>query len=218
MNINNRRRGFSLIAVLVISLAGMALLGGLFYTFQSMSGRTQDVMSQSTTYNTLQDGVEQGKAFLKDEMMKGTEALWWSKSGEKSKSIKNVSDLLICSVSSTGAKTPIGHVVKSADVKVGADKGVLNVYIYDMQYEPDDIDPDIAPAARAELPPMMSVNSGGGGGSDMEGAEASDTDAGGDEGGGPSINAGAYVIRATLTRANGEAKTIETAVVQAAGE
>jgi hypothetical protein len=202
MNIDNRRRGFSLIAVIVISLAGMALLGGLFYTFQSMSGRTQNVTSRSTTYNMLQDGVEQGKAFLKDVMMDETEAL-----RRKAGTILSVSDLLICPKGST--TTPIGHIVKSADVHIGADKGVLNVYIYDMQYKKEDIGTGITPAARAELPPMMLV-----GGKNWEEIEYE----GDDDDSAASINIGAYTIRATFTSGNGEVKTIETAVVQAVGK
>ena len=59
------RRGFSLIVVLLVSLAGLSLLGGIVYMIDTSSGSSRFSVSQDMEYNVMQQGVEEGKAELR---------------------------------------------------------------------------------------------------------------------------------------------------------
>jgi hypothetical protein len=217
-----KRRGFSLIAVLIIAVAGMALVGGILYTFQAFSGSARQVISSSWVYNDLQEGVEQGKAFLREKILAldpGTDKVltWKPDSGTH---IDELEDLLICDTSGT----PIGHIVHKNINEKGVN-GTMDVYIYAMGYTSSDIAPGIDAAERAKLPPIIEVNSVptgdcdcGGNGDGMcpcyESCSCSSSPTGG-----PSAEAGAYLIRAVFKDDDtGVEKSIETALVQSMKE
>lgn len=56
--------GFSLIAVLVVAVIGMALIGITFYIHESSAGASSLTMQRSLEYNVLQDALERGKSNL----------------------------------------------------------------------------------------------------------------------------------------------------------
>jgi|GEM_PF-5128811 len=56
--------GFSLIAVLVVAVIGMALIGITFYIYESSTGIASLSMQRSQEYNVLQDAIERGKSQL----------------------------------------------------------------------------------------------------------------------------------------------------------
>lgn len=56
--------GFSLIAVLVIAVIGMALLGVAFYIYESSVGQASVTIQRSLEYNAMQAGLERAKSEL----------------------------------------------------------------------------------------------------------------------------------------------------------
>ncbi|MDR1650861.1 MAG: hypothetical protein LBR87_03660, partial [Synergistaceae bacterium] len=60
-----RRRGFSLIVVLIVSLLGLAIVGATVQMTFLSSGAGRFAASGVDKYNFLQDAVEEGKAHLK---------------------------------------------------------------------------------------------------------------------------------------------------------
>jgi hypothetical protein len=208
-----RRPAFSLVAVLILAIAGMAVIGGVMYTFDAFSGSARMTVSGTTEYNVLQDAVERGKSFLREEMTKTgvTVALRAAPPSQ----ITSHRDLLI-----QDSGTVIGHFVVSEDMKgLGGHQsiGVLNVYIYDMQYDPATVNPGMTDAERAALPPSLNLTATGSSGGVEDGTPGG-LGGGGGGSGGPTTSAGAYLIRATLVREDGRQKSIETALVQAVGE
>jgi hypothetical protein len=213
-----RRRAFSLIAVLVIAIAGLALVGGILHTFQAFSGASMQVMSSSWEYNYLQEAVEQGKAFLRDQILaldpSTSEPLKWKQS--ETDKISNLRDLLIRDRSGN----PIGHRINDRPISEKGLDGTLNLYIYSMAYVSDDFHSSLTDAQKAQLPPSLIVNSGPGGGEMMESTpEDPGEEVSGPAPTGPSTAAAAYLIRATFTdKATGNEKSIETAIVQSMRE
>ncbi len=56
--------GFSLIAVLIIAVIGMALIGVTFYIYESSVGQGAITMQRSQEYNAMQAGMEEAKSVL----------------------------------------------------------------------------------------------------------------------------------------------------------
>jgi hypothetical protein len=160
-----KKRAFSLIAVLIIALAGMALVGGILYTFEAFSGASRQVTSSSWEYNILQDAVEQGKAFVREQMLSlGPDDK--PLSGKTGK-IEGLEDLLIRDDDGT---TIIGHLIKDKPINERGLHGKLNLYIYSMNYKSEDIDSSISPTDKALLPPSIILPEVG------DGKEKSDPD------------------------------------------
>ncbi|MDR1019238.1 MAG: hypothetical protein LBL73_00640 [Synergistaceae bacterium] len=220
---SGKRRAFSLIAVLVIALAGMALVGGILYTFNSFAGASRQVTSDSWEYNILQEAVEQGKTYVREEMIKhgnngGDEPLTWKEND--SAKVGAIDDLLIRSPA--GGHSQTGHYIHRTVNERGLN-GTLDLYIYAMGYTSSDVAPTLSPAERALLPPMMSPlppNGGGGGSGGVLTATPlgtnSDEDEEPDE---YKLDIAAYLIRAVFVDADtGAEKSIETAVIQSMRE
>jgi hypothetical protein len=196
---SGRRRGFSLIAALLIAMVGMSLIGGVMYSLESFSGRSRVVLSDTVINNVLEDAIEKGKAALKARMdNEDPPPRWWMNkpSLDKDSSIPSVETLVLKD----------GTMLLSPDLP--GKTGNIKVEIFDMQYEPDKI--EIADAKKIELVPhslkLKEPNP-------YINEEIDYVD----EGAAP-LNVGAYLIRATLEiedGANTEVKILETAVVQA---
>jgi uncharacterized membrane protein YgcG len=233
-----KRRGFSLVAVVIIAIAGMALVGGILYTFQAFSGSARQVISSSWVYNDLQEGVEYGKAFLRERMLDPTldEKLSWKQGVTDTTQIATVDDLLIRDVSAPYAQ--IGHIVRDKDINEKGVKGKLNVYIYAMGYKSGDVSSSISADQRAKLPPTIVLKpTDGDGGINDDKSKPADLDAGsggsvaggggggGSGGGGTDVrdggakDVGAYLIKAVFKDDDtGVEKSIETALVQSMAE
>ncbi|MDR1516192.1 MAG: hypothetical protein LBS45_10910 [Synergistaceae bacterium] len=162
-----KRRAFSLIAVLIIALAGMALVGGILYTFEAFSGASRQTTSSSWEYNILQEAVEHGKAFVREQTLAlipdDDLPLTWKESDTDK--ISSLSSLLIRGKDGT----QIGHLIKNYPINEKGLNGTLNLYIYSMGYTSDDIDDSALSASdRALLPPSIIMPEGGGGDGDSE--------------------------------------------------
>jgi hypothetical protein len=143
-----RRQAFSLIAVLIIAIAGLALVGGILYTFQAFSGASRQAMSASREYNLLQEAVEQGKALVRERMLARNpdEGPLMRKSHPAP--ITTLEDLLI----QEPQEFPID--------KNGL-KGTLKLYIYAMDYTSDDV-AGLSDSEKALLPPSLILLPDGG--------------------------------------------------------
>ncbi|MDR0615270.1 MAG: hypothetical protein LBG29_00525 [Synergistaceae bacterium] len=206
-----KRRAFSLIAVIAIAIAGLALVGGILYTFQAFSGASMQVTSSSWEYNFLQEAVEQGKAFLRNQTLSlepGTdEPLTWKESD--SDKIENLTDLLIRDKDGK----QIGHLT-SRNINERGLNGTLNLYIYSMAYTSDDISVSIPAEDRAQLPPSFPIYSSGAESEWEEGPLEPGAIITSDDIG-TSGGEAAYLIRATFTdNVTHSEKSIETAIVQ----
>ena len=63
-----RRKGSSLIVVLLVSLCGMFITGGVLSMFGIFSGAARRSVSSDMVYNFLEEEVEKAKGALKMEM------------------------------------------------------------------------------------------------------------------------------------------------------
>jgi hypothetical protein len=204
-----KRAGFSLILVLLISLCGAALLGGVMYMIEGFAGATRTTIRKEEIYIRMQDEVEKAKATLKLAMDTATTPLQMTPIPIGTK-INSLDDLIVQSGGS-----PFGIV--NDNITVGGLSGTLSVRIYDMQYpasQVNDSDEDLV----ASLPPCMEslVLTGSGvvsgpldGGTSEIGGALPELSGGG--------SAGAYLIRATVELSNGSRDTIETAIIQSIG-
>ncbi|MDR3332244.1 MAG: hypothetical protein LBT08_06410 [Synergistaceae bacterium] len=216
--LRGRRPAFSLIAVLVLAMIGLALVGGVMYSFGSFSASSRSASSRTMEYNLVQEGVERGKATLKEIMTKTgrTQAVHYNKG------ITTINDCMNLLIYDETASATMGHVVVDQSVKANGLNGVLNVYIFDMEYNPAAVDGSLSDAQKAalNLPPASSINGGSSLGlSDHTTLDPDD----------PatattvvsSTNAGVYLVRAVFEKMDdrgdrtGERRTIETAVLQA---
>jgi hypothetical protein len=211
-----KRRAFSMIAVVIIAVSGMALVGGILYTFNSFAGASRQSTSESWEYNVLQEAVEQGKAIVRERMLdeNATEPLTWLK---PSNGINDFRDLRVISPDGTLIPTPM-NVTKISGRDLG---GTLSMYILAMDYDPKynpngDLDPGIAPAAKALLPPSLKIT--GTGNSIVDGEALGEDDPNDTDDPGKSGRSAAYLIRAVFVDDNGAEKSIETAIVQSMSE
>jgi hypothetical protein len=183
-----RRRAFSLIAVLVIALAGMALVGGILYAFNSFSGASRLVVSDSWEYNLLQEAAERGKAYVREKILaidpdqtgiNGHDMTWEEKVGGATKISKH-SDLLI---HEEALPTPAG---------ARGVRGAMRLYIFDVDYDAEEDLAALFPEdEKALLPPAL-----------PSGIGIKDR------------GFGTYLIRAVFVDDTGVEKSIETAIVQ----
>ena len=231
-----KRAGFSLIIVLIISIVGLAIIAATMQMTVLSTGSGRVVSAGNTKYNFMQDAVQLGKAILKRSMDDCDDPPVYKVKGDK---ITKVDDLLIgCKYCALGSEPVlpaswkfecwvISKTLNRADLgKLGiaGNEGELEVKIYDMQYEPSDVEL-IDTADEKMLPPSIKLfGSTTPGGYKGESGQVSyntspdGTPGGGGGGGGPPkqpSNAGVYLIRATLTIDNNKQTILDTAVVQA---
>jgi flagellar basal body-associated protein FliL len=206
-DISGGKSGFSLITVLMISLVGMFLVGGMMYTFQSFAGKSAVVLSDTVLNNILEDGVERGKAALKARMMNtDPPPRWTDKPGlGVSSDIDSVETLLL-----------EDGTVYTATQNLFGKTANITVEIFDMQYDPEENAVNITDPEELKLIPhslMLSAS---------KDKDVYTDDIIWEPGGHETTfidvdNGGAYLIRATLEvldSGNREVKILEAAVVQ----
>ncbi|MDL2264075.1 hypothetical protein LJC31_05425 [Synergistaceae bacterium OttesenSCG-928-I11] len=207
------RSGFSLVSVLIISIVGVAIMGGIAYMFNTYAGSSRVTIAQGEAYNLLQEGVERGKIFLREAMKSSkTEApLSWNFDESFSGEIEELETLLIKDKNGVvGIIVPAnGDDDDFETVSIGGADYKYTVKIYDMRYTdvPIKNDDDL----KATLPPVMSFIAVT---AKDEGPTLNVSEGASDIG-----NAGIYLVRALLEPVDGgPLKMIETAVVQAIDE
>ncbi|MDR1651649.1 MAG: hypothetical protein LBR87_07660 [Synergistaceae bacterium] len=231
--LSRKKSGFSLIAVLIISLIGLAAVGAALQFANVSSGAGTMSSALSVKYNILQDAVEEGKARLKRSMDNlDPPHRYFDKASVPEDTVITQSDMLLLAdeytVPGEVSPRPLGY----REVPLGrgdltrlgipGDSGELVVRIYDMQYDPEKIaevgteSGQIAPAELALLPPSVSVL----GADDFEiGITTDAPDYDRTIGHGLSANnTGVYLIRASLsvTGAGSEMRawTLDTSIIQ----
>jgi hypothetical protein len=219
------RRAFSLVIVLMIAVAGMSLLGGLLYMFDTFAGASRTVANDTEVYNHLQSEVENAKSFLRSYMYDKKKKVQ-AKVG-KGDMVKSLADIEVWKKNDDGTLDSYLYREKRDREKVGMREGRLTVRIYDMQHEgkipksPGDAGLTDAQYEEliASLPPTMPFS----------GKAEADPPAGPEDVDEPSEtkpdtaspgvaeHCGVYLIRASIDFGEGMRKTIETALVQRDG-
>jgi hypothetical protein len=232
-----RRRGFSLVVVLVISVIGMAIMGTTMQLTASSGGSGRMSSALVMKYNILQSALEEGRALLKQSMDNtGEPHRYLHKAGVNGSTPITGSNVLLLTDSPSPTEYPgvtfsLGNAIsrslnKSELARAGifGDGGQLTVQIYDMQYDPSLVAPvgtgagEISPEEVRLLPPAVKLLGEDGFDVGITTDAPEDTRATGlDVGSG---NAGAYLIRATLRvrRADGSPSvtwSADTSLIQA---
>ncbi|MDR1580908.1 MAG: hypothetical protein LBS35_11170 [Synergistaceae bacterium] len=144
----NKKAGFSLIVVLIISLVGLAIVGVTLQLTVNSGGSGRVAGASSARYNLLQEAVEEGRARLMEIMDNADSIPRYANAHAESGSeqpIDELSDLLI-DVEFDSDLLP--GVVRQGPIQLGrlgimdtaGGVGQLTVSIYDMQYDTDLID------------------------------------------------------------------------------
>jgi hypothetical protein len=207
----SKKRAFSLIAVLILTFAGMALVGGIMYTFQSFAGASQVASAQNVQYNLLQDGIQKGRAILRARMSTLDPPPRWyeHKVGvDSSSSITSAEDLMLVS------GEVYSKVLDPSDLAGVGKQGKIFVKIYDMNYEAGKVTIS-DPAEISLLPPAINIdfdaNDWNNRGDPLKPGEAAVTAGGG----GGTVNFGIYLIRAYLEIDGAETQMLDNALLQA---
>jgi hypothetical protein len=206
---------FSLIAVLIISLIGLAVIGALLQITVISGGAGRTASVNAVKYNRLQEAVEEGKAKLKEKMMAlgADPAPRYNAVGP----IDDLDDLLI-SFDLDGPDPGIVRRVEIPASELGrmgifvpsGTTATLTVAIYDMGYDssPENIQIDPSDADFSKIPPAISLDVSGASGAGTTDMDKSPTTEGG------ANDAGTYLIRATLALGD-EEFIMESAIMQA---
>jgi type II secretory pathway pseudopilin PulG len=204
------RRGFSLIAVLVLSIIGMSLTAAMLHIATSSSGAGMVSSQKNARYNLLVDGAEMGKGKLKKLMDNDTAPpRYFTGKAEPTDAIKSPDDLLVKVNDYSvfiGRGVAVSEDLSRTELRrygINADRASLCVRVYDMQYSPELVQasPDAA------MPPSVRLNTT----APPQKGPVSSIEEG--NGSGAASNAGAYLIRATL-EIGGRRTVLETAVIQ----
>jgi hypothetical protein len=218
----SRRAAFSLVTVLLISVAGVSLLGAILYTFSTFAAASRVTVFKDIEYNSIQNEIEKAKALLTNKMKERTTPLTLDhhkleKLKDAGGKITTVDDILV-SDSSDSAFGKWDDIAWSH----GDESGTLSVRIYDMLYD-EYHNESMIPANAAEagmseeaferlisdLPPALSLKRA------RREDEANPLHP--DEFNEADPVSGVYLIRAALVLDSGEKKLIETDVIQSAG-
>jgi type II secretory pathway pseudopilin PulG len=206
------RRGFSLIAVLVLSIIGLSFVAAMFQLATFSSGARMVTSQKNARYNLLVDGAEIGKGKLKQLMDNDVAPpRYFTGKAEPTDTITNPDDLLV-EVSDysvfIGRGLAVSEDLGRAELRrygINADRASLCVRVYDMQYSPELVEasPDVVMPPSVRLNTTAPPQKGQGPVSDIEEGNGS----------GSATNAGVYLIRATL-EIGGRRTVLDTAVVQ----
>jgi hypothetical protein len=203
-----RRPAFSLIAVLIIAMIAMGILGGVMFSLDSSYFTLRSEDESMNEYLVLQNEVEEARAFLKKAMMERSEVLRWRGADGSGVSISSLDDLLLYDPA-PGAV--VGRLKNGGEIAIGGLRGKVYVDIYDMQYEPKDLDAGISEAERAQLPPSLIITVE----EKIESGEEEDKDDEPEDPSTPSDKTGSYLIKATFVNdSDGGQKTVEVALMQ----
>ena len=220
-----RRNGFSLIIVLIIALIGFAFVGATLQITALSAGGGRVSSAGNTRYNILQNAVEEGKAALKRAMDNDLPPLTYAGSHPSHLStpaatpppiFSSFDELLVdySFNSSLGRGVVLTSNLGRRELGrygIRGSSGVLDVRIFDMQYNPISVGGLNANQQRW-LPPSLILSqisaSAGTNPSAINPEEAP-------SGLFASSNAGVYLIRATLTvEGRQEPSVLDTAVIQ----
>jgi hypothetical protein len=208
-----KRRGFSLIVVLILSIAALAIIGGVLQFAMGSGGLGRVASSSVGRYNMLQDSAELGRAELKRMMNNTNPPPRFENVDNETFRISAADDLLINVNPSGLGKGIISRSNMSASALgrrgILGTSGVLEVRIYDMQYEGGIVNPSISDEERMKLPPSLPILT-----PDLwkQIGDIKDVEEEDDPGGAPP-NTGAYLVRAVLTVGSHES-ILDTAVFQ----
>ena len=197
------RKGFSLILVLLVSLCGMFIIGGVLSMFGIFAGAARRSVSSDMVYSFLEEEVEKAKGALKMEMGGRKLALRRQLNGSRPASLQDLEVL-------RDDGSPFWRVDDNS-VRVAGKNGTLTVRVYDMQYDPADIT-SIRAEDRPLLPPAITgMNASAGGGDPDAEWEPGKTSSAlpGDP-----LNTGVYLIRASIQMSHEAARSVEAAVTQ----
>ncbi|MDR1508741.1 MAG: hypothetical protein LBS53_03810 [Synergistaceae bacterium] len=207
-----RKRGFSLIVVLILSLVSLAILGVTLQHAMGSGGAGRISSSSSGRYNLLQNSVEEGRAELKRIMSTDVSPPRFQKFNDEGFKISAADDLLI-DVDPSGLGTGVisrenVSPAELAGMGIIGKNGAIEVKIYDMQYNGDSISESITDAERKKLPPsiVIAVSPWKVIGNIKDVVED-------DSNKWRESNTGVYLVRAALT-VDGRESVIDTAVFQ----
>jgi hypothetical protein len=210
--LNDKKRGFSLLVVLIVSMIAMTLAGALLNLSVSASGAGRTNSARDVKYNILQDGIERGKAELMriventSQIPKYTDKF----DGTEPAEIADLDTLLI-----NDGNVLTQTLTKSELSRLGITGGsaTFKIRIYDMQYKPElvpSVDSGKITAKEIEsFPPAMTVAAG----SSSSDGEVLEMDYNGTTAGGRPEDAGIYLIRASL-EIEGNNYSLDTAMIQ----
>ncbi|MDL2264506.1 hypothetical protein LJC31_07635 [Synergistaceae bacterium OttesenSCG-928-I11] len=135
------REGATLVMVVVIMLAGMALMGAAFYLHGHFVSRATASMGRTGELNDVDAAVEKGKMLLEDTIKDKLGVFPRRENyNDPTAKIQHVSDLLAYDGSNLLKRTYDG----------------IEILIYDLDYASEDI--NASNQVRATLPPAMKTN------------------------------------------------------------
>jgi hypothetical protein len=189
--------------VLLVSLCGMFITGGVLSMFGIFSGSARRSVSSDMVYNFLEEEVEKAKGALKMEMGGRKLALRRNLNGGHPASLKDLEVL-------RDDGSPFWS-VDDSHILVAGKNGTLTVRVYDMQYDPADIT-SIRAEDRHLLPPaIMGMNASAG---EMDPDGYSEPGKAASTLPGDPLNTGVYLIRASIQMPGEAARSVEVAVTQ----
>jgi hypothetical protein len=205
MNKLNKKRGFSLLIVLMLSIMALAFVGLAMQMTSSSQVVRRNASTVNRKYNLLVSAVEEAHAELAVMLDSTAPAPKRFTSG----SVTSADMLLIRPVNNISLTQN-----ELASYGMTGASGVLSVRIFDMQYDPIvDISPTMTNDEKRLLPPSLIImGSSGDGGAGPIGEDDLDPGGGGD-GHGPSDNGGAYLIRVTLSVDEIEFGSVDMAMI-----
>jgi hypothetical protein len=183
--IKSKKKGFSLIIVLMVTLCAMLLLGGALGLQEVFAGASVRSVASDQAYNVLEHEIEKAKGKLKMEMISRKEAL---RRAAPNGGISRLKDLLV--VDGSGAV----FLDMNSKVMVGGRMSDMSVRIYDMQYDPNQISASAMPPEDVPLlpPAVRTLN--------LDKANA--------------LSAGVYLIRASLKVPKEDERRIDVSITQ----
>ncbi|MDR3165500.1 MAG: hypothetical protein LBU13_07960 [Synergistaceae bacterium] len=196
-----KRRGFSLIIVLLILLVGLGMTGVMLQIVSVSSGAGRTASAANKKYNLLVSGVENARSKL-IERLDSDDPI----PGRRTAGMITSADMLL--VMPEERRTLSRKELDFYGIAKGT--GDLTVKIYDMQYAQADISPSMEPAEIKQLPPavrLIGIGDASGGGPTGD----DDLTLGS---GGIAVNAGAYLIRALLEINGVQEGAIDLAIIE----
>jgi hypothetical protein len=196
--LRGRKRGFSLIAVMIIGLAGMSIAGIMFQLMTSGSGASNTAITSGNRYNLLTEAVEKKRSKLIEVVDVQDSSDPDTKPPKRTPgNVNALDDLLIVAHPKVEPIRETSLTAKQlAEYGLKGGSGKLSVRVYDMQYTSSEM--LITDEKQKKLlPPSVVLDTGGSPGSP----------------GTPVDYAGAYLIRATLTVGDDHAGSVAMALI-----
>jgi len=211
-----KRRGFSLIIVLIVMVLGLSFMGAALKMTELSAGSARVAAAGNYKYNFLQSAVQEGIAALQEAMHNSVDPLrYYGYDANDPPAILGADDLLV-NYTFPGGPSSNGVVVSRkysrsqlGKLGIAGNGGTLEVKVIDMQYPPDSVSPGIDPHELKRLPPSITLS--GSSTSSWPGSSAPESGGGIT---GEASNAGMYLIRASLT-IEGKETLLDMSLIQA---